>query len=97
MLVADRPACSQAEADLPPLECANPSIFRPAAPRSRLTSVATVHSSLNLWPYISGTAPHSPRTQVLLGDGGKGINGIVVAEADGSIWKRLEGTINEAG
>jgi hypothetical protein len=45
---------------------------------------------------VPGEADKSPRTQVLLGTGATAINGIVVAEADGSIWKRLEGNINEA-
>eukprot|EP01047_Picozoa_sp_COSAG01_P009280 COSAG01_NODE_379_length_17872_cov_8.030102_11_plen_91_part_00 len=48
------------------------------------------------WVSVPGEVDQSPRTQVLLGTGATAINGIVVAEADGSIWKRLEGNINEA-
>jgi hypothetical protein len=59
--------------------------------------------SYNVWPYISGQSAHSPRTELPLAapnnQAGRppnpwsgsqiNVNGLIVTEADGSIWKLL--------
>lgn len=55
--------------------------------------------SLNLWPWLSGAQPHSPRRDVIIGTGDGAVNGIIMDSPNrtAGLWKRLEGTISASG
>ena len=67
----------------------------PRPRRDSLKQCCPARSALNLWPYLAGRAPKSPREQVLLGTGATAINGIVADDGEGGLWKRLEGTVKQ--
>ena len=85
-----------AAAGLPPVDSLS---LWPCVPAARTPTALRVTSELRARArrYVSGGARSSPRSQLILGTGDGGVDGIIVDKGAAGLWKRLEGNQHYAG